>query len=1172
MAEIKNSALLDSLLSYSKFIGNNTLGILTVERFLLAVIKTVQESTGTKETAIITIFKEIFIKNGIDMDVASDILNEYVSDPKSTGFLDELYMKRKLKEATEKAVEKKHPCLTPELLLEVIFAVPNERIRNCIRKSYGTEWESGKKNGNEGEKPLSSISDEEKKKIKENFAKKFKMDCDEDVALEEKKPAKKPQPEVKLPQEKLPDNPKEKMEYLVNKVKNIQKALSGKIFGQDNAISVFASGYFRSELLALTDKTRTRPRATFLFAGPPGVGKTFLAESAAMELGLPFMRFDMSEYADKEANIEFCGSDKVYKNGKAGNVTSFVEKNPRCVLLFDEIEKAHMCVIHLFLQMLDAGRLRDNYTDNEVSFSDTIIILTTNAGKQLYENSENGDFSCVTRKVILKALQNDKNPETGVPFFPGAICSRFASGNVVMFNHISAHSLRMIAKNEVLRHARDFENEIGVKVDIDEKVYTALLFAEGGATDARTVRSRAEAFFDDELFELFRLAASDSLKGSVKKINNINITLDLPSDNDEVLSLFEGMEPPKVIVFAQEEIAQLCSDARCGCSFIHVSDLDSAKKVIRENEIALALFDVNYGIRNPLNEYLNVEDVDSSARDFLHFIRENYNQLPTYLLETRAHQFNDEEKVSFMRQGVRGVITLEGNKKSFSQDMDIICAALHQQNSMETLAKANKLVRFETAQCLKNGGKTAEIRLFDFRMEIALDAEDSENILSNVSKPNISFDKVIGAEDAKKELKYFAEYLRNPKKYIGTGVRAPRGVLLYGPPGTGKTMLAKAMASESDATFITAEGNQFLKKYVGEGPEKVHELFRTARKYAPAIVFVDEIDAIAKERKGGDNNSGAEEILTAFLTEMDGFKNDVTKPVFVLAATNFDVEPGSPKSLDGALMRRFDRRVYIDLPNKQERIRYMRLKASENPIYTISEEKIENIAVRSTGMSLAALESVFEMSLRTAIREGDIKVTDEAFEEAFETFTSGEKKKWDPSQLERTARHEAGHAFICYESGETPSYLTVVARGDHGGYMQHGDTENKGSYTKDELVSRIRTALGGRAAEIVYYGNKDGISTGASGDLNSATNMAQHIICTYGMDEEFGLATIESESARSGELSREVRSSVNKILAEQLQLAVEIIEKNRKKMDALVDALITQNHLSGAEIESILKG
>ena len=257
--------------------------------------------------------------------------------------------------------------------------------------------------------------------------------------------------------------------------------------------------------------------------------------------------------------------------------------------------------------------------------------------------------------------------------------------------------------------------------------------------------------------------------------------------------------------------------------------------------------------------------------------------------------------------------------------------------------------------------------------------------MSSLSRPNVRFGDVIGAEDAKKELGYFVRYLQDPKKYAETGVSAPKGVLLYGPPGTGKTMLAKAMACESGATFLAAEGNQFLKKYVGEGPEAVHELFRAARKYAPSILFVDEIDAIAKQRTGSEQSESREEILTAFLTEMDGFRADPAKPVFVLAATNFDVEPGGRTSLDSALMRRFDRRICVDLPNREERIRYLKQETAKKPIFRISGEMMENLAIRATGMSLASLASVLELSLRTAILQEKLR---EANQRAMESGRS----------------------------------------------------------------------------------------------------------------------------------------------------------------------------------------
>jgi len=234
----------------------------------------------------------------------------------------------------------------------------------------------------------------------------------------------------------------------------------------------------------------------------------------------------------------------------------------------------------------------------------------------------------------------------------------------------------------------------------------------------------------------------------------------------------------------------------------------------------------------------------------------------------------------------------------------------------------------------------------------------------------------------------------------------------------------------------------------------------------------------------------------------------------------------------------------------------------------MSETFIENIAARSPGMSLAILDNIIERAIRMAVRLGKDKVDDKVFEEAFESNNSGEIKEYDETQLERTARHEAGHAFLCYQSGETPTYLTVVARGEHGGYMQHADNEGKGIYTKDEILARIRTSLGGRAAEIVYYGETDGVSTGASGDLRTASALAYNMICNYGMCSEFGLSVID-EASKSA-FAAEIRSQMNKILDEQMALAISLIESNKKIIDALVKKLISNGSLTGKQIDAIL--
>jgi ATP-dependent Zn protease len=274
------------------------------------------------------------------------------------------------------------------------------------------------------------------------------------------------------------------------------------------------------------------------------------------------------------------------------------------------------------------------------------------------------------------------------------------------------------------------------------------------------------------------------------------------------------------------------------------------------------------------------------------------------------------------------------------------------------------------------------------------------------------------------------------------------------------------------------------------------------------------------------------------------------------------------RSLDPAILRRFDRKLLVDLPNKEERARYIRLKMSKTVALDFSEEKIGNLAMRSTGMSLAELESVFEMALRNAIRSETVSVGDAEFEEAFETFNSGEKKEWSSDSLVRTARHEAGHALICYLAGEKPSYLTIVARADHGGYMQHANNEDKGTYTKRELLARIRTALGGRAAEIVYYGEEDGVSTGASGDLYTATRVAEQMVCNYGMISDVGMSYI-GRLAPDSAYGQAVRERVNAILREEFDSACDIIRTNKPAIDAMVDALMEKNHLKENEIDEI---
>lgn len=976
---------------------------------------------------------------------------------------------------------------------------------------------------------------------------------------------------------------------LTGKIRRMRAFLLNTVQGQDHVVHAFAEGMFAAEVLAQSDESRKRPRAIFVFAGPPGVGKTFLAEQAAEALGIPFKRFDMSSYADHQAYMGLVGFEKSYQGAKKGTLTGFVKDNPHCFLLFDEIEKAHLNTIQLFLQILDAGRLSDRYLDEEISFKDTIIIFTTNACKSLYEGEARQNAAGVPRQTILSALETETDPRTGQPVFPAAITSRIATGWPLLFSHLQPHDLELISSNEFERFCGLFNKQYSISVAFDKLLPTALLFKEGGSVDARTLRSQTELFFKNEMFKLCRLWGENSFMAALEQLDSIGFTVETDALDDQTRPLFICDERPEILIYGDPVFAERCRIKLTDYVIYSTTNVDEAMRLAGEKDVRLVLIDIGEKSANPLSSQATISEDSGfdlmmsgsgfeyspmAARAFhdgtklFRSIHERLPELPIYLLEMPEFAIDTELEMNYVRAGARGKLSVPENEFSvFEERLADISRELYLQSVASKLAGERKVLSFETAPKLSEDHRHVTIRLRDFCLKRATAADDANSILDDVEKPDVHFSDVIGAADAKEELVFFIEYLRNPKKFTAQGLKPPKGVLLYGPPGTGKTMLAKAMAGESDVAFIPAVASSFVTAWQGSGPESVRQLFQKARRYAPAIIFIDEIDAIGRKRSGGNNAHAEEMALNALLTEMDGFSVDPRRPVFVLAATNFDVEEGQGGMgvIDPALARRFDRRILVDLPNEDEREQYLRMQLGKIRGQMISEEMIKRLAGRSMGMSPANLAAVLELAERMAAKQKQ-SLDDAILDEAFEITRHGEKKNWGRDYLERVARHESGHAFLCYLGGYTPSYLTIVARGDHGGYMEHSSSEMGPLSTRDELINRIRTSLGGRAAEIVYYGERDGISTGASGDLEQATRTALAMICSYGMDEEFGLCVMGSDAAND----LAVRNRVNELLRTEMAETVRLIRENRNRIDRMVDELMKKNKLTGQEMEALL--
>jgi len=442
-------------------------------------------------------------------------------------------------------------------------------------------------------------------------------------------------------------------------------------------------------------------------------------------------------------------------------------------------------------------------------------------------------------------------------------------------------------------------------------------------------------------------------------------------------------------------------------------------------------------------------------------------------------------------------------------------------------------------------------------------------------QPQIKFTDVAGVDEAKKELEEVVDFLKNPGKYKEIGARTPKGVLLVGPPGTGKTLLSRAIAGEAGVPFFSIAGSEFMEMLVGVGAARVRDMFAQAKKSAPGIIFIDEIESIGRARGNGmgGGHDEREQTLNQILVEMDGFAPN--ESVIVVAATN------RPDLLDPALVRpgRFDRRVVIGFPDLHEREEIIKLHMKGKPF--TKDADMHRLARRTVGFSGADLANMLNEAAILAAREGKKEIGPIELEEAATKVKMGPQRKRMQSERDRNlaAYHEAGHAMVGHmlPMVDPVHRITIVSRGMSGGHTMFPPTEDRSNETKSRLLQQIATALGGRAAEELIF--KD-VSTGASNDMEVATNIAREMVTSYGMSGlgpiniaprggNFGMYREEGANV-SEALQSKIDTEISKIIDEAYKEAKLILSKNKGKLDKTAKALLEKETLDTDEFERIV--
>ena len=436
----------------------------------------------------------------------------------------------------------------------------------------------------------------------------------------------------------------------------------------------------------------------------------------------------------------------------------------------------------------------------------------------------------------------------------------------------------------------------------------------------------------------------------------------------------------------------------------------------------------------------------------------------------------------------------------------------------------------------------------------------------NSEKVETKFSDVAGIDEVKEELMEVVDFLKTPERCLQTGARAPKGVLLLGNPGTGKTLLAKAVAGESNANFFTMSGSEFVEMYVGVGAARVRDLFKKAKADSPSIIFIDEIDAVGGKRSSGPNRSDSEreQTLNQLLVEMDGFDTD--SKVIVIAATNRE------DMLDSALLRagRFDRKINVTPPDLKGRTEILAIHSKNKKLS--SDVSLEAIAKITAGFVGADLANLVNEAAILASRKNSSEITMEDFDDAIDKIGLGLGKKGriiKPQEKKLLAYHEAGHALMAelLEDADPVHKVTIVSRGSAGGFMMPLP-EEKLVTTSKELIAQIKVLFGGRASEEIVFND---ISTGAYSDIKKATEIARTYIEKVGMNNNIGPVNIENENYYSSDITmREVDLEIREMLGKEYRQTIEILKENREKLDKIAGLLVEKETITGEEVRKIV--
>lgn len=925
----------------------------------------------------------------------------------------------------------------------------------------------------------------------------------------------------------------------IAKINQLKQKLQEVIVGQDHAIDVVINALIKAHSFK-NDETN-KPLLTCVFAGPSGSGKTFLAENIALGLKLEVYELNGADY---------------FANGSVDKFLSFIANCPHGCLILNDIEELSPDFSSLLISMLLTG------SASGLNCRGLTIFMTTSGGRSIYAENTPFSYATLSNKEIVDSLRKELHPKIKetLAFHP-LLLDLLEEENVVMFNHLDVFSIQLLIAGHLKNYAKTFMDNTGISVNLNFVEFARfVLFSNSDISDVKSLKKSAEALFDEQISFLAEQVDPESKSSLVEVVKNINFSISLEDADEKVKELFAD-RTIEVLFIAKKGDYDLFE--KLNIEHVHfnfANSVDEVKSFI-DSKMDVILLDPTIGNRDRSgNLPIDLEDYNSVGMDIFNYVVRYRNQTPLYLLNNLAnnHPYSSyhtlilrgaEDVVNYSTEDVKGLeqlISMLAINYELGYDIDF----LHDEqlklesNPSQELKKDEKGVVSLEVSYRKLKLRNAGITNFD------VDELEHKDIKK--------FSDIIGNNIPKDILLTYGKYLSQTQNYLSSGLLPPKMILINGYPQIGKTAIIKAFAGECHAKLIRLDCKQLYMscQSLEDLYSKIRSTFANARRSSPCVLHIDNIEMLFP----AVFNEVIDKCVTILREEVEYTTKDVYHPVLVVAESYEEVQ------LHPQIYEFVTRTITLEFPSVEDTEEFITRFFEKKHVKTVSKKVIRNFARRNFPTVYSELKRVLEFALNYA---QDKPLTDELLSESLDVYNQGDLSAYQPDDDYRlsTAYHEMGHYLLMRLFGTKPVFVTIVPRGNYGGYTQDETYRISYSSSKQEFLNRICVSFGGRAAEVVFNGEEKGVNTGIGSDIRSATTVARRMVMYFAMGNKTKARYMDFEIEANSAI---IYEQVNEILDQEYERAIRLLTLNRKNLDKLALALYEKNSIIGDELEELV--